>query len=251
MLKRIEKIVFIISLLTVFSCSEEKKEETSYEDTVIESTIISSQNDVQEYLDITYKKFKDTIDAKSGFLGYKNIRDYLSLGKETMNEKTKRVWFSIYDSKKVTSIIESHLEEAYIAIDKKKLNQIEIKEITGEKQVELYAHKVSLSMLGLIIEEILEFFISLFAGMTFVAITVFLYVTYQFSIGGWIRWSTKRYEKVHNLIGSVTSWTSRIVFVIFIIVSFYNGDLTENQLKNKIEQDILNEVEMVIKDNLK
>ena len=174
---------FIICFLCFVSismgtCSAKKTQ--AYTNMVIESTMQLVENDVDNYLENSYKLFNDSINLNSGLLGWKNIRDNVGLGDESMKEKSERIWLTVYDSTQVTTIARSHLESACIALGHNPA-EIELKTITGEKQIGIYAYKIGLSFIGLILEEFFEFLLNLFAGMTIVAFVVFVYISYMFS----------------------------------------------------------------------
>jgi len=207
------------------------------------------ENDIDNYLENSYKQFNDSINLNSGFLGWKNIRDNVGLGDESMKEKSERIWLSVYDSTQLTTIARTHLESACIALGHNPA-EIELKTISGEKQIGIYAYKIGLSVIGLILEEFFQFLLNLFAGMTFVAFVVFVYISYMFSYGGWIRWSRKRRQKVDDFKQKIVTWTRRVVIVSFIALTWYNGDLTENQIKRKIKSEIINETTIQVKNNL-
>lgn len=229
------------------TCSAQKKQ--AYTDMVIESTMQLVENDIDNYLESSYNQFNDSINSNSGFLGWKNIRDNVGLGDESMKEKSERIWLSVYDSTQVTTIARSHLESACIALGHNPA-EIELKTITGEKQIGIYAYKIGLSFIGLILEEFFEFLLNLFAGMTIVAFVVFVYISYMFSCGGWIRWSRKRRQKVADFKQKIATWTRRVVIVSFIALTWYNGDLTGNQIKRKIKSELINEVAIQVENNL-
>jgi hypothetical protein len=241
---------YILLTFFLFSCSDEEQTIDNSKDTITQITINQTQNEVHEYLSITYNSFNDSVNKNSGFLGWRNVRDYFSLGKETMKEKSARVWYSIYDSIKVTNIVKNNLEDAYISLDKD-LNQINVNYISAKEEIGLYSHKIGLSIIANIFEHLLEWLAEFIGSIIISFIVVLIYLFYQFGPGGWIRWSKKRHEKVDNLVITVLRWSGNLCIVIIIISMFYRGDLTENQLKEKIQTNILEQVESQIRNNLK
>ncbi len=238
-------------LLTIFlsSCSDEEQTIDNSKETISQITINQTQNEVNEYLSITYDSFNDSINQNSGFLGWRNVRDYFSLGKETMKEKSTRVWYSVYDSIKVTNMVKKNLEEAYISLDKDP-NQINVNYISGKEEIGLYSHKIGLSIIANIFEYLLEWLAELIGSIIIAYIVVFSYVFYMFTWGGWIRWSKQRHEKVNNT-GALALKCGGYLGILLIVLSmFFSEDLTENQLKKKIETNILEQVENQIKNNL-
>lgn len=240
---------FILILVFLFSCSDDEQTTNESEQAITEITINQTENQVHEYLSITYNSFNDSINKNSGFLGWRNLRDYFSLGKETMKEKSTRVWFSVYDSIQVTNMVKNNLEDAYISLDKDP-NKINVNYISGKNEIGLYSHKIGLSLIANIFEHLLEWLAELIGSIIIAYLVVFCYVFYMFTWGGWIRWSKQRHGKVNNIGEIALKWGGYLGIIIIIISMFFNGDLTENQLKDKIETNILEQVECQIIKNL-
>lgn len=241
---------FILIPIFLFSCSDDEQTINEKKQAITEIAINQTQNQVHEYLSITYNNFNDSISKNSGFLGWRNVRDYFSLGKETMKQKTTRVWYSVYDSIQVTNMVKNNLEDAYISLDKDP-SKISVNYISGKNEIGLYSHKIGLSLIANIFEHLLEWLAKLIGSSIIAFLVVFSYVFYMFSYGGWIRWSKKRHEKVDNIGKIALKWGGYLGILIIIISMFFSGDLTENQLKNKIETNILEQVESQIINNLK
>ncbi|MTI30102.1 hypothetical protein [Xanthovirga aplysinae] len=235
------------SVLRVFAYQELKAE--SYSDIIIENTLESASTDVEIYIDQVYTHYKDTLDAQSGFFGLNNLKDYISFGEESMKEKSSRFWMAVYDSTTVKKMAYKHLEEAYIALDKDPA-QIKLEITSGNDQIAIYAHKIALSLPILIVEEFFELLLSIFFGSSFLSIVVSVYVFYQFSFGPWINWSKKRREKVDNLGKKAQRWGIRLGFIIFLLISWYTGDLTEKGIKYKITNTLTKEISEQVKKNL-
>ncbi|UZR97312.1 hypothetical protein [Chondrinema litorale] len=241
---RLTLILVLFNSISCF-CQAILYQDSVYKDNVKKNTIQLSSRDINSYLDLTYTAFNDSIEATSGFLGWRNVRDYLWLGEESMLEKSTRIWLAIYDSAQVNKIVQTHLEAAFIALEKEP-SKIQIAGISGEKQVKIYAHRVGISFLSFLAEEALEFIV----GAILVSISLFLYISYQFKVGGWKRWSKQRRKRVSSLKAKILKRTSGAFFLGFLIFTFFKGDPAENQLKHTIENDIFKEAEKQIIDNL-
>ena len=241
------RLSIILILLISIQCFSQGivYKDALYKELVIKNTIQLSEKDIHNYLDTTYNAFNDSIDATSGLLGWKNIRDYFLFGEETMQEKSKRIWFAVYDSSRITEIVKSHLQDAYIALNKDTTSLL-LSSISGQKQINIYAHRVGISLLSLIVEEAIEILL----GATVVSIGLFLYVFFQFNIGGWERWSKKRRKKVNKIRGKILKRTSGAFFLIVLFFTLIKGDPAENQLKKQVEKGILIEAKKQIVENL-
>ncbi len=186
MKKKLLKLLVITILISTFlSCSNSDKD---FQQTKYNKDEISKI--VNDHLDITISTFQDSMDAKKGFLGWKNIRDYVGLGEEGFQDRTLRTWNKVYDNKALEKKIEDNLKtEQSVNIE---LNK-------ADKQISQYIHKISLSFAVLIGEGFFDFLLDIFFGFTFAAVEVFAYVTYQFSYGKWKRISKKRSERVESI----------------------------------------------------
>ena len=128
--------------------------------------------------------------------------------------------------------------------------KINVNYITGKNEIGLYSHKIGLSLIANIFEHLLEWLAEFIGSIIIACLVVFCYVFYMFSWGGWIRWSKQRHEKVDNIGKVAIKWGGYLGIIIIIISMFFSGDLTENQLKDKIETNILEQVESQIRNNL-
>ncbi|MBS9766529.1 MAG: hypothetical protein KGV44_03180 [Flavobacteriaceae bacterium] len=244
------KILGYILPIMIFTISCGNNEKLYFEDNdKIEDIKINTRNQVKEYLETIYPKFQDSINKNSGFLGWRNVRDYLSLGKETMGERTSKVWYSVYDSIQVRNIVYENIEEGAILLDRD-FDNIDVDYISAKEEVTLYSHKIGLSVIAFMFEEVIESLAKLLFGSVFAALGVFCFVFYKFSFGGWIRWSQKRRDKVSDIGNKIFRWGTIIIFISFFVVNWIIGDFTENQLKAKIENNILNKVDEQITKNL-
>lgn len=214
--------------MTVLSCSEQKEEVVTSNYNKEEIEIV-----IDNYLDSKLNTFQDSMDSKKGFLGYKNIRDYFSLGRKDFEQRTISTWNSIYREDELEELINKDLESK---------NPVLINLESTDNHIEQYVHKVGISTLVLIGEGFFEWLLVLFLGFWIPALVIWIYVFYKFSFGIWIRMSKKRDEMLDNLWLKIAKIIPPIVFVIFLIVGFATGDFSDNALKDKIKQDIKNDV---------
>jgi len=222
-------------LLTV-SCSQSEKP-------ILEKKYNKEEIDkiTDEHLTNTIQIFQDSMDSKKGFLGWRNIRDYVGLGDENFRERTLRTWYNVYDNEKLEQKLENNLV-TQIPVD------IELDK--SEQYIGQYIHKISLSFVVLIFEGLFELLLSLFLGYTFVAVVGFVFVTYMFSYGGWKNWSPKRENRAMNLISKTLKIASFVAIIVTIILGFYGGDYSNQALAEKIKSDIKSEIFMQIEEKL-
>lgn len=228
--------LFIALILLTVSCSQTEKEisQPKYNKVEIEQI-------VDEHLENTIRVFQDSMDSKKGFLGWRNIRDYVGLGNENFRERTLATWDKVYDNEKLESIIEENLVTQ---------NRVDLELDKGNKHIGQYIHKISLSFIVLVLEGLFEFLLSLFFGYTFAATVAFIFVFYQFSYGGWKRWSKPRRGRFWNIISITGKIASFTALIVTIIIGFYGGDYSNDALTKKIKTDIQNEISAQIEDKI-
>lgn len=226
MKKKLYLIISVILLTT--SCSQSKKDipEPKYNKVEIGQII-------DDHLSNTIQVFQDSMDVKKGFLGWRNIRDYVGLGDETFRDRTLRTWSNIYDYEALEKKIELNLKTS---------KPIKIQLNKANEQIGQYIHKISLSFVILIAEGFFDFLLDIFFGFTFAAVVVFFFVFYQFSYGGWKRMSKPRNERINSLGVKAGRWATYTAFFISIIIGLYSGDYSNDALREKIKNDIKNEI---------
>lgn len=225
----ITKLFFILGLtLSILSCSapEKKNIESNYNKKYIEIVVDS-------YLESKLSTFQDSMDSKKGILGYKNIIDYFSLGREDFEQRTLTTWNEIYDKEELEELINRDLKSKTPII-------IELK--NTDNHIKQYIHKVGISTLVLIGEGFFEWLFVLVLGYWIPALVIWIYVFYKFTFGVWKRMSGRRSEMLDNMWLNIAKYISPAVFVIFLTVSFISGDFSDTKLKNKIKVDIQNDI---------
>jgi hypothetical protein len=196
---------------------------------------------VDEHLDISISTFQDSMDAKKGILGYKNIRDYIGLGEEDFQDRVLRTWNQVYDNQALKKKIELNLKsEKPIDIQLNKANE----------HISQYIHKISLSFAILIAEGFFDFLLDIFFGFTFAAAVVFIFVLYQFSYGGWKRMSKPRNDRINSIGLKAGRWATYTALFVSIILGVYSGDYSNDALKEKIKNDIKNDITLQIEKKL-
>lgn len=234
LLKLFTIILMIVSFL---SCSNSDKELKTLKYNKEEISKI-----VDEHLDITLSTFQDSMDAKKGILGYKNIRDYIGLGEENFQDRVLSTWNQVYDNDALEKKIELNL------ISEK---PVDIKLSKADEHIGQYIHKISLSFAILIAEGFFDFLLDIFFGYTFAAVAVFIFVFYQFSYGGWKRMSKGRNARINNIALKTGRWATYTAFFVSIIIGIYSGDYSNDALREKIKNDIKNDITLQIEINIK
>lgn len=233
MIKRFYLLIFLIFL--ILSCSrKEEITQPKYNKAEIDQLI-------DEHLENSIKVFQDSMDSQKGFLGMNNIIDLIGLGKESFKNRTITTWHKVYDNKLLENKIENNLMTQ---------DRVDIELGKSDEHIAQYIHKISLSFIVLVLEGLFEFLLSLLFGYTFVAIVAWLFVLYQFSYGGWVRWSKNRKNRFENIISKTTKIASFTTVVVTIIIGIYNGDYSEKRLIKKIKEDIKNEISIEIEKNI-
>lgn len=228
-------LLFFLLFLTV-SCSKSDEEVLTpkYNKTEIDKI-------VDEHLENTITVFQDSMDSKSGFLGWRNIRDYVGLGDESFRERTSETWAKVYHNKQ----LEREIEQSLVT-----QKPIDIELNNAEEHIGQYIHKISLSFVILIAEGFFDLLLDIFFGYTFAAVVVFIFVFYQFSYGGWKRMSKPRSERINNIGLKAGRWATYTALFVSIIIGIYSGDYSNDALAEKIKSDIKNDISMQIESKL-
>lgn len=228
--------LLIILILLLGSCSQSDKEikPSNYNKAEIDKI-------VNEHLENTIIVFQDSMDSKSGFLGWRNIRDYIGLGEENFRERTLRTWSNVYDNKD----LERKIEENLIT---KKLIDIELSK--ADEHIGQYIHKISLSVFVLVLEGLFELLLVVFFDFVFVASAVYLFFLYQFTYGGWKRISKKRNDRASSIADKVGKYCAYLAIVVTIIIGIFSGDYSNNALTKKIKSDIQNDISAQIEQKI-
>lgn len=234
MLKK--KLFLLIIIILLIGCSQSETE-------IIKHKYNKEEIDqiVDEHLENTIKVFRDSMNAKKGFLGWKNIRDYIGLGNKNFRERTILTWEKIYENEKLEKKIEENLVTK---------NRIDLKLGKSNEYIGQYIHKISLSFIVLILEGLFEFLLSLFFGYTFATIVAYTFIIYQFSYGGWKKWSIPRRNRLSNIISISGKIASFAAIIIVLIIGFYSGDYSNDKLSERIKTNIKNEISAQIEKKL-
>lgn len=231
------KFYLLLSILfLIVSCSKSGND-------VIEPKYNKAEIDqiIDEHLENTIQVFQDSMDAKKGFLGWRNIRDYIGLGKETFTDRTIATWNKVYDYEELETIIEINLLTD---------DRVNLELTNSNSQIGQYIHKISLSFFVLVLEGLFESLLSLFFGFTFGAVVAFVYVFYKFAYGGWIRWSKNRRSRLSKILSTTGTIASFTAVIVVIISGIINGDYSDKALTNKIKADIQKEISAQIEKNI-
>jgi hypothetical protein len=228
-------LLFAVILL-IASCSQTEKEQTTPKYNKAEIDQI-----VDEHLENTITVFRDSMNAKKGFLGWRNIRDYVGLGNQNFRDRTLATWGNVYDNKELESKIEQNLVAE---------NRVDLQLGKSDEHIGQYIHKISLSTFVLILEGLFELLLILVFDYVFVAVAVYLFFLYQFTYGGWKRMSKKRNDEALSLADKVGKYTTYLAILVTIIIGVYSGDFSNDALSDKIKIDIQNEISAQIEEKI-
>ncbi|QZT38268.1 hypothetical protein K5X82_05035 [Halosquirtibacter xylanolyticus] len=243
-MKRYLMILLFASL--ILGCNEpQNKRERVFGDT---ETLIMA--DAGDYIDKAYTQLNDSLERNAGFLGWRNIRDYYEMGDKKMQRRVKRIWFHFYKPRVVTRIIKHNLEDAFVSVGKDKL-RVKVKKIDSQPVMDIYSHKIAISGIFLILEEIAEFILKLGIASLMVPLIVFLYVTFQFKYGGWKRWSNKRRKRVDEFSTKVWKWSKRVAGVSFIVGMLFCDNWAHMHMKAEIKREMMGQIHKQIDLNIK
>ncbi|QZE15900.1 hypothetical protein K4L44_08730 [Halosquirtibacter laminarini] len=241
-------LLLMLLSFSVLSCKEQGQSRDK--NIIIEDTQQIIYTDTKAYIHTAYTHLTDSLDRESGFLGWKNIRDYFQLDEVSMQSKVEKIWFHFYDPKVVKKITKSNLEDALIAKGARK-HRVRIHKIDTKPIIHIYAHKIVVSGVFMIIEEIVEYVMAYGIAVFFIFIIISAYVFYQFTLGGWIRWSKKRHAKVDSMTQNIWTWSRRVFGIVFFIGMLYMGDTANTQTEKYITNKILKQVETQVAYHLK
>ncbi|MDC1107371.1 hypothetical protein OAT16_11725 [Prolixibacteraceae bacterium] len=238
-------LTILLLLFLVVGCeTKESEKERIFNDT---ETLIMS--DAGDYIDKAYTQLNDSLERNGGFLGWRNIRDYYEMGDKKMQRRVKRIWFHYYKPRMVTKIIKHNLEDAFVSVGQDKV-RIRVEKIDSQPVIDIYSHKIAISGIFLVLEEVVEFLVTLGVASLLVPLIVFLYVTYQFKYGGWKRWSNKRRKRVDAFSAKVWKWSKRVAAVSFIVAMFFCDDWAHLHMKAEIKREMMVEIHKQIDHNL-
>ncbi|MBE7693698.1 hypothetical protein G1K75_12500 [Tenacibaculum finnmarkense] len=218
-MKKIITILFSLFLLS--SCSEDLPEsnETATLNESIEVSKAFLKRDLISYNEKCFSELIEKIDKESGFLGWRNIRDYFGMGSQSYSEKITVVWNEIYDNNYVNNLYITNISELTSGT---RLNYNDyIIQIPKDNQViKLYSHKIGLSTGLLIIELIIESFILYWLAYGIAFVISFI---------------------IASTTGNDASQSGCFIFIIVGIVTiigmlifYYTEDYSQEKLKEKL-----------------
>lgn len=223
-------------LLLLVSCSQTDKElpRPNYNKSEIDQII-------DEHLENSLVVFQDSIDSKSGFLGWRNIRDYVGLGSEDFSERTLATWYKVYDNKSLEYKIQENLVSE---------KSVEIEINKADEHISQYIHKISLSFTLLIIEGVFEFLLTLFFGQALVAVASSIFIWYQFTHNGWINWSKPRRNKLEEMVAITSKIVPISIVLLTVLFGLISGNFSDTVLSEKIKSDIKNDISAQIEQKI-
>ena len=222
---RMKKFIIILVSIIVTSCSSDtpKIGIHRYLDENVEVASHFAKKDVYEYTKEKMIILKDSLDNSSGFLGWRNIRDYVHLGDETMKEKVNRIWKGIYKVKDISNLVNEHingLASGTTLISKKFYVELEYNNYIGN-----YSHKIGLSFGIMILEFIIDAFVAYW--MAFVIGFIIAFVLALFGVP-------------FNISSTFIIILTVITFIVSFIISLKTERLSQEKLIKHIAEKITN-----------
>lgn len=254
MKKLTNPIMIVLSILFIAGCGWiyiHPSRTKDYHDPIIQATVDHTSSEIENYMESSISELEVRLDKESGFLGWKDIRDLLGYDSTPMEKRVKKEWRKVYKPRITEKILKKNLEKMYI------LKGANPKEITVKKRqryneaVGQYAYRTVIGWFGEFILEFAEFITTLTFGSLTISILVFLYTFYQFSIGGWIRWSKRRKAKVDSIGEKIQVYSKWVIAAAFLIYSLLNENPSSIRLRAKVIDDIQQEIIEQIDINVK
>lgn len=225
-----------------------KKTKIASDDTIIENTILLSTQESMNYIETCYSIFSKEMDAQSGFLAWKDMRDYFNLGEESFKNRSYRTWNSIYASDSLKKIIYNNVKIAYISLGKNH-NRIKINLDNTNKAIGIYPLKILLGIGVFMIEELSEILLTTILSFILINIIVSSFVRYKFMFGIWKKWSKKRKNTVAKKIKRIKSFSAFISFLVFFLLPIVFSNIENTAIKEKIKNTFKTEVKIQIHNN--
>lgn len=223
-----KKILLLFFLILLFSCSKKEIQPLSEKITLNESIEVSRaflKNNLREYNEKCFTELIKTIDDKSGFLGWRNIRDYFGFGEEELGKKIIRDWENIYDNEHANDLYKINLNELLSGTRLNKNNYI-FKIPKNNNIIQLYAHKIGLSAGLLIIELIIESFL-----LYWIVYGIAFFLAFTIGIK-----TKKKISKSGCLVSLIIGISVILGNIVFYITEDYSQEkLKQNLIKNNVK----------------
>lgn len=244
-----QKVIILILCTVIFNFTTQAKKKHISRHQIIENTSLIIEQETSNYIDQSYKAFSEEIDKESGFLSWKNYRDYCGLGNESLKNKSVRIWNTIYKSSIIEEIIYLNLEESYIFLGenpaKITINLKKTKDI-----INIYPQKILLGVGIFVIEEALELALSTILSFILISIIVNTFIKYKFKFGIWKRWSKKRRDKIEKKTKRLKFIAGTLSFIVFFFLTALFSMNENDAMKFEIKKKFLEEIRIQIDNNL-
>ena len=240
------KSIFILCSYLMTNCSSDDHIANSIhvDDNLNETVNIYVNNAVDD--------FSVKIEDKSGFLGWKNFRDYFGLGNEGFKERIHQTWGDVYDNESLELAINSDLSI-------KGLNKT-VKLQKGFSYIDNYTRTLLFPFLTIAFEELIVWLI-LFLAIHFLIIPYWVKNTEKkkvefnntgsfwkdlglFALSSFSEGYSYNQRLKQNIAISKAKWRKRLfwfsIFAFIFLVDF--NSVLNKSLKESIKKDIIVEI---------
>lgn len=240
------KSIFILCCYLMTNCSSD--------DDISNSTLTDDNlnETVNIYVNSAVDEFSVKIEDKSGFLGWKNFRDYFGLGNEGFKERIHQTWGDVYDNESLELAINSHLSI-------KGLNKT-VKLQKGFSYIDNYTRTLLFPFLTIAFEELIVWLI-LFLAIHFLIIPYWVKNTEKkkvefnntgsfwkdlglFALSSFSEGYSYQKRLEQNIAISKAKWRKRLIcfsIVAFIFLVDFSSVMNKS-LKESIKKDIIVEI---------